>query len=64
MDDFPWPYRLDSPEQFLMHRPVMRHLVLRGMDNDYTEPEIAEILLELQAAVDGQQDIELFLSQA
>jgi len=33
------------------------------MDDDYTEPESAEILLELQAAVNGQQNIELLLSQ-
>lgn len=63
MDDLPWPHRLDRPEQFLLHGSVMRHLVLWRMDHDHTEPKLAEILLELQSAVDGHQDIELLLSQ-
>ena len=62
MDNFSWPYGPGSQEQFLVHRPVIRHLVLRDMDDDYTEPELAQILLELLAAVDGQQNIEPRLS--
>jgi hypothetical protein len=48
-------------EQFLLDYAAMGQLVLGHMDDEGADPELGKVLLELNAAADGQENIKLVL---
>ena len=63
MDHFTWLGTFKGLKQILLKYPVMSHLVLGYMDDDHTYLKLGKVLLELQAAVDGQENIKFFLGE-
>jgi hypothetical protein len=48
-------------EQFLLDYAAMGQLVIGHMDDEGADPELGKVLLELNAAADGQENIKLVL---
>ena len=61
MDDFARSGALKSLKQFSMKDPVVSKLVLRHMDDDYTDLKLGKVLLKFKAPVESEKSIKLFL---
>jgi len=51
-------YELDFANQFIQYAFVGRHLVVRSLDDYDPKGEPFQIVLKLEAPVDGQEDVE------
>jgi hypothetical protein len=61
VDHFAGARFLNRRQQFLLDRSLMGHLVLGHMDDYQTDLKLGKVLLELNAAVDRQENVKLLL---
>lgn len=63
MHDLARPGLLNGCSKLRRQRFVIDQLVLGNHNHDHTQPELLQVLLELQAAIDGDEDVETILRQ-
>jgi hypothetical protein len=56
---FSGPDRPHGGEQLLLNAPVIRELILRHMDDHDSDAILGEVLLVLEASIDGDEYIKL-----